>query len=289
MKQHPILKKNEPIQLSAYIKKKKTPRKKWYEIDRKSKKTNTILNYIRQEIVYRRRHPWVSLYRQQKRSSSEYRRKKMMERLRNQFRNRIASIVKSKLKPIRDERKISRPYKYMTTYGYHKKHDEVSTVRDVAKCTWQTNFLLNKCLYFPEAAIASARSVSCNNHKILLRYCNQRIFIYSIPANRCNRPSNKYLINEFSSLDNIGPGLFDKQRPPLSPQSRRQRRQRLRRPQPPPDLSKLNWPRTQAQKPKTLPATLAQSQHHDCIPSQLAQPVNKNRNKNKSKRQRKKN
>ncbi|CAF2505383.1 unnamed protein product [Rotaria sp. Silwood2] len=248
-----------------------------------------MLKYIRQEIVYRRRHHWVSLYRQQKRSSFEYMGKKTMERIRDQFRAQIASIGKRKLKPIRDERKILRPYKHMITYGYHKKYDKISAVRNVNKFQWGAN-LLNAHLYFPEAAIASARSVTCNNQKILLRYCNQRIFIYSMPANHCNRPSNKYLINIFSSLDNIGPGLFDKQRPPLSrPRPPKPRPPPLPRPLPPapPGQATIKWPRTQTQKPETQTAALAKSQHHNYIPSQLAQSVNQN--KKKSKGQRKKN
>ncbi|CAF1367663.1 unnamed protein product [Rotaria magnacalcarata] len=128
----------------------------------------------------------------------------------------------------------------MTTYGYHKKNDKNLTVRNVDKCKWQPKLLLNAHLYFPKAAIASARSVSCNNHKILLRYCNQRIFIYSMPVNHCNRSSNKYLIHEFSSLDNIEPGLFDNQRPPRSRPSPQPSRPPPPPPPPPPGLAKIN-------------------------------------------------
>ncbi|CAF1494407.1 unnamed protein product [Rotaria magnacalcarata] len=105
-----------------------------------------------------------------------------------------------------------------------------------------------------------------------------------MPVNHCNRSSNKYLIHEFSSLDNIEPGLFDNQRPPRSRPSPQPSRPP---PPPPPGLAKINWPITRAKKPKPQAGSLAQFPHHDRIPSQLAQSVNKN--KNKSKGQRKKN
>lgn len=95
-------------------KKKRINRKKCNELNKKSK---GILKYIRQEIKYHRRHRIVSLYRQQKRSSLEYRQKKILDRRRNQLKAQYTWKVKTKFNANQHERKSRYPYKHMITYG----------------------------------------------------------------------------------------------------------------------------------------------------------------------------
>jgi hypothetical protein len=195
------------------IKRKKIDRKKWYELDKKSKKTKTMLKYIRQEIRYHRRHQPVSLYRQQKRSSFEYKQKKIIGRKRNRIKMQRVSMLKKKFESNRDERKKLDPYKRTTTYGSHRSFGNISVVKNENRAKTKTKRPISSYCYISEAALISARSLGCENDKILLHYSNQRVSIYAIPVNHRKKPSKKYLINTFSTLSDIQVDYFDKQQP----------------------------------------------------------------------------
>lgn len=190
-------------------KKKRVGCKKWHELDKKSKTPKAILKHERQEIKYRRRHHLVSLYRQKKRSAFEYRQKKVIGRRRDRMKTRNASKAKRKFIPNRDKRKVSHLYKHTTTYGSHTKPENISVTKSGKNVKSQTKFPRSSYFDFSEATIMAARSLTYDNEKILLHYSNQRVFIYALPINHSNRPSKKYLINTFSTIDYIQSTSFD--------------------------------------------------------------------------------
>jgi hypothetical protein len=249
------------------IKKRKTVRKKWYEHDHKLKRTKVLLKYIRQQSRYYRRHDPMLFYQQRKRSHFEYYQKKIMGRKKDRSKERHALMHKIRFQSKRNERKVLSAYKRTTTCGSHMKYSNISIFKNENKAKWKTELLLRSYVYFPKARVPSRSSLTYGKNKQLLRYCNQHVFIYVVPVNHRGRPSNKYLINTFSTINNIESKFFNNQQSLPTPTR----------------TNKVKKKKSCTREQVTQVTTLVKPPHHNNIASQSVRP-GKQKNGKKSKR-----
>ena len=184
--------------------KKKIGRKKSYQCCIESTKiSKPIRKYIHQERKYRRRHPgWTSLVLREKRSRVEYEQRKSHERQKTLIRKKNVHKARWKIEPNRYERKLQGRYKFMTTHSYNaytklNKRLPIESRTNVTKKQRRSSFV---SIDFRKKADLSLSRLSTTN-KIVYRYYNQHIFVYSMPIHCSGRPSRKYLIKTVSTVD----------------------------------------------------------------------------------------
>ncbi|CAF1626009.1 unnamed protein product, partial [Adineta ricciae] len=184
--------------------KKKIGHKKSYQCCIKSVKiSKPIWKYIQQERKYRRRHPaWTPLVLRGKRSRVEYEQRKNYEQQKTKTRKENTHKARWKIEPNRYERKLRGRYKCMTTYSYNA----YTKLNKILSIEGRTN-TTKKQIRSPFVSLDFHKKVdlllprSATTKKIVYRYYNQHIFVYSMPIHCSGRPSRKYLIKTVSTVD----------------------------------------------------------------------------------------
>ncbi|CAF1649679.1 unnamed protein product [Adineta ricciae] len=184
--------------------KRKIGRKKSYQCCIESVKiSKSIRKYIHQERKYRRRHlGWTSLVLRGKRSRVEYEQRKNCEQQKAKTRKENTHKARWKIEPNRYERKLRGRYKCMTTYSYNA----YAKLNKILSIEGRTN-TTKKQERSPFVSLDFRNKVdlllprSSTTKKIVYRYYNQHIFVYSMPIHCFGRPSRKYLIKTVSTVE----------------------------------------------------------------------------------------